>query len=129
MIKKLLLVLGVVVAAALATAFVLQRGNATLLHVNQVVADPAAFSGFVEVVGIMAATSQQDPTLFGIMDLKELACTTPNCNKRLLSVAWTGAQPVLGDEVRITGRFVSRGKYHVLAAEAVKVIRHHQLGG
>ena len=129
MIKKLLLGLSIVVVTAFATHLLIQRSKTPPLQVNQVVGDPAAFSGAVEVVGIMAATAQQDPTLFGIMDLKELACTTPNCNKALLPVAWSGSPPTLGDEVRITGRFVKRGTYHVLAADGVKVVRHHQLGG
>lgn len=127
--KRILLVAGVVVVTALAAIVVMNRSTANALQVNQVVADPAAFSGTVQIVGVMAAVSQTDKTVFGVMDLKELACTTPNCNKALLPVSWNGGLPALGDEVRVTGRFVNQGQYHVLVAEAVKVIRHHQLGG
>ncbi len=62
------------------------KGNADALQVNQVAADPAAYSGPVTVTGIMAGMSQQDPTVFGMFDLKELQCKMPNCNKLYLPV-------------------------------------------
>ena len=43
--------------------------------------------------------------MFGIMDKKELQCTTPGCNKVYVPVRTSGKMPVPGDEVRATGSF------------------------
>ena len=127
--KKYVLI-GLVLAVAItAGIFFSGAGQATALHVNQVVADPAAFSGTITVTGVTAGFSPHDPALFGVMDIKELQCTTPNCKKALIPVRVTGPIPALGDEVRISGTFVNSPMGYVLTAETVKVVRNHKLGG
>lgn len=127
--KKYALI-GLVLAVGIAAGVMFSGpGEATALHVNQVAADPGAFSGTITVTGITAAFAPNDPALFGVMDIKELQCTTPNCNKVLIPVRITGPVPALGDEVRISGTFINSPMGYVLTAEAVKVVRNHKLGG
>ncbi len=120
------------VAAALgvAVAFAFVRHEDTkALNVNDVASDPTAFKGAITVTGIMWGVSKTDPAVFGIVDRKELQCTSPNCNKLILPVRHQAKQPVIGDEVRVTGSFVAVGGGYLLAAEKVKVVRHHKIGG
>ena len=105
------------------------KGNADALQVNQVAADPAAYSGPVTITGIMAGTSQQDPTIFGMIDLKELQCNSPNCNKLYLPVKYRGSLPKLGDEVRVSGTFTQMGGGYIFSATDMKVVRNHKIGG
>lgn len=126
--KNLLIVAALAVGIALSYALFF-RGDANALQVNQVASDPSAYSGAVTVTGIMAGTSPQDPSVFGIFDLKELKCTTPNCNKLYLPVRYQGAMPKPGDEVRISGSFIQTTGGYLLSASSVKVLRNHQIGG
>jgi len=126
--KNIILIAAAAIGIALAFAFVTQ-GSAKALSVNEVSSDPAAFAGTITVTGIMGGVSQQDPTIFGIMDKKELQCTTPNCNKVFIPVKFQGKLPVLGDEVNVTGRFARVGDGFVFAAEKMKVVRNHKIGG
>ena len=67
------IIIAVAMAAGIALSYALFfRGDASALQVNQVAADPSAYSGAVTVTGIMAGTSPQDPAIFGMFDLKEL---------------------------------------------------------
>lgn len=121
-----------IVAAALGVAVAFAffgQGDAKALNVNDVGSDPAAFTGSITVTGIMWAVSKQEPTIFGIVDKKELQCTSPNCNKLILPVRYQGKQPVVGDEIRVSGRFVAMERGYLFAAEKVKVVRHHKIGG
>lgn len=123
-----------VLAAALAVGITLAygmffRGDADALQVNQVASDPAAYSGTITVTGIMAGTSPQDPGIFGIFDLKELQCTTPNCNRLYLPVRYQGPMPKLGDEVRVSGSFIKTSGGFIFSASELKVVRNHHLGG
>ncbi len=95
-------------------------------QVNDVASDPGAFSGELNIVGIVNAYSPNDPNLVGIMDKKELQCTTPNCNKLLLPVRYQGERPAIGAEVHVSGTFVG-GK--LFQAESLKVVANHNLGG
>jgi len=117
---------GVGIALAYALFF---RGDANGLQVNQVAADPSAYNGTITVTGIMAGTSPQDPSVFGIFDLKELQCTTPNCNKIYLPVKYQGVMPKLGDEVQVSGSFVPVSGSYFFSATDVKVVRNHKIGG
>jgi acetamidase/formamidase len=105
------------------------RGDANALQVNQVAADPSAYSGTITVAGIMAGTSQQDPSVFGIFDIKELQCKTPNCNKIYLPVKYQGALPKLGDEVQVSGNITQVSGNYIFSATNVKVVRNHRIGG
>ena len=105
------------------------KGGANALHVNQVASDPSAYSGTLTVTGIMAGTSPQDPSVFGIFDLKELQCTTPNCKKIYLPVKHQGTMPKLGDEVLVSGSFMQVSGSYIFSASNVKVVRNHRIGG
>lgn len=125
---KLIVVAALVVGIALSYALFF-RGHANALQVNQVAADPSAYSGNVTVTGIMAGTAPQDPTVFGMFDLKELQCTTPNCNKIYLPVKYQGSMPKPGDEVRVSGSFMKIDGGLLFSASNVKVVRNHRIGG
>ncbi len=124
------IIIAVAIAVGIALSYVLFfRGDANALQVNQVGADPSAYSGMITVTGIMAGTSPQDPGIFGMFDLKELQCTTPNCNKLYLPVKYQGSMPKPGDEVRVSGSFINTTGGFLFSATDVKVVRHHQIGG
>jgi hypothetical protein len=126
--KTIVAGIALAVVAVAIIAVVLTRGE-TALNVNDVGSDPAAFTGTITLTGVTKAVSPQDPTLFGIMDMKELACTMVNCNKLLIPIRFSGPIPAIGDEVRVTGSFVNQGDGYLFVATAVKVVRHHQIGG
>lgn len=124
------IIIAVALIAGIALSYVLFfRGDASALQVNQVGADPSAYSGTITVTGIMAGTSPQDPAIFGMFDLKELQCTTPNCNKLYLPVKYQGAMPKPGDEVRVSGSFIKTTEGFLFSASNVKVVRNHRIGG
>jgi hypothetical protein len=118
------LVLGIALSYAL-----FFKGNANALQVNQVASDPSAYSGTITVTGIMAGTSPQDPSVFGMFDIKELQCTTPNCNKIYLPVKYQGTMPKPGDEVLVSGSFMQVSGSYLFSATDVKVVRSHKIGG
>ena len=126
--KNIFIAVALTVGIALSYAFFF-RGDANALQVNQVAADPSAYSGTVTVTGIMAGTSPQDPSVFGIFDLKELQCTTPNCNKIYLPVKYRGTMPKPGDEVQVSGSFMQVSGSYMFSATNVKVVRNHRIGG
>ncbi|SNB46243.1 hypothetical protein [Geobacter sp. DSM 9736] len=125
----------VVIIAALAVGIiaglVFVKSGPKALNINEVGADPAAYTGTITVTGIMGGRSQQNPDIIGIMDIKELQCKTANCNKVFLPVKFSGKAPVIGDEVRITGSFVDmgQGQGYLFMAQSLKVVRHHKIGG
>lgn len=101
----------------------------TVYGVNDVGSDPAAFTGTITVTGITAGVSPQDPTIFGIMDKKELQCSSANCKKIIMPIRCQGKLPVLGDEVRVTGSFSNDGRGYLFTAAKVKVVKNHKIGG
>jgi len=124
-IVKLFLLAGLL----LAVASVLSACNdAKALNVNEVGSDPAAYSGTITIVGVTKGFSTADATVFGIMDLKEKQCNTPNCNMTMLPVRYQGTLPAIGDEVQVTGSFVQVQGGYLFAAHDVKVVRQHQVG-
>ena len=116
------------ILAAIAFA-VVQRSGANALNVNDVGSDPSAYSGVITITGIVAGASQQDTSIIGMMDKRELQCTTPNCKKLYLPFRATGYSPVRGDEVRITGRFLSATEGYLFIADNVTVVKNHKIGG
>jgi hypothetical protein len=127
--KKYILVgIGLVVVVAVTVVF-FQQTKVHALSVNEVTSDPAAFSGTITVTGVTYGYSRQDPNIFGIMDVKELQCQSPNCNKLILPVKYQGKMPAGGDEITMTGSFVNVGGGYLFAAEQIKVLRNHKLGG
>jgi hypothetical protein len=97
------------------------------LNVNDLRSDPGAFSGELTITGIMAAVSQQDAQIFGIMDKAELTCTSPNCHKYYLPVRFEGQRPAHGDEVVVKGTFIDMPGGKILVAKSVNVLRNHKL--
>jgi hypothetical protein len=126
--QKLFIVAALLVGIALAVV-ITSKGDGDILHVNQVGSDPLAYSGTITVTGIMAGVSNSDPNIFGIYDIKELQCTTANCNKLYVPVRYQGAMPKVGDEVRVTGSFSKVAQGVVFTAEKIKVVRNHPIGG
>jgi len=118
-----------VFAVGFTLVFLLSGCDNKAFNVNDIAADPAAFSGTITIAGIMAGVSPQNPNIFGIMDIKELQCKTQNCNKVFIPVTCQGKLPVPGDEVRLTGSFINKGSGYLFAAEKVKVVRNHKIGG
>ncbi|PLX85575.1 MAG: hypothetical protein C0617_03505 [Desulfuromonas sp.] len=104
------------------------KPEAPAFQVNDIISDPGAFSGSLAVVGIVYAYAQDDATLVGIMDKKELQCTTPNCKKVLLPVKVAGARPAIGDEVEAFGALAREPLGYLLRAERVQVLASHNLG-
>lgn len=127
--KKNIYFAGALVVGIALSYLLFFRGDANALQVNQLASDPSAYSGTVTVTGITAGTSQQDPTVFGIFDLKELKCNTPNCNKIYLPVKSQGAIPKQGDEVLVRGSFVKINNSFLFSAASVKIVRNHKIGG
>jgi len=122
-LRKLLIFTAVLSLATLLSGC---SNEGPLYQVNDIVSDPGAFTGPLTIVGIVNAYSPNDANIVGIMDKKELQCTTPNCNKVLLPVRYKGTRPVVGDEVKVSGQFVG-GK--LFQAETLKVLANHNLGG
>jgi hypothetical protein len=131
--RKFMIIFGVLaVVGFVGVSFIqpMPGGNtANALQVNDVGADPAAYVGEITIVGIMAATSNNDADIFGIMDKQELQCTVADCNKVLIPVKYDGEMPVMGDEVKITGSFTTSSGGYLFTASDVHVIRNHTLGG
>lgn len=127
--KKYILITVALVAGIALSYALFAKGSTNSLQVNQVMADPSAYSGVVTVTGIMAGTSQQDPSILGIFDIKELQCKTPNCNKIYLPVKHQGIMPKTGDEVLVSGSFIQVSGSYLFAASNVKVVRNHKIGG
>jgi hypothetical protein len=123
------IIIAAVAAAAAAVFALVYTGGAAALNVNDVGPDPAAYTGTITVTGIVAGVSAQDPTIIGMMDKKELQCTTPNCKKLYLPFKAPGYSPVPGDEVRVTGSMVNTGGGYLLMGDSVKVVKNHRMGG
>jgi len=118
----------VVILVAITGFLVLNKGS-NALHVNQVGADPNAYNGSITVTGVIAGVSPENPAIFGMFDIKELQCKTPNCNKLYLPVRHQGAMPKPGDEVLVTGSFAMVAGGLLFEATNLKVVRNHKIGG
>jgi hypothetical protein len=105
------------------------KNDAPAFQINDIASDPGAFDGSLTLVGIVNAYAQSDATIVGVMDKKELQCTTPNCNKVLLPVKIAGTRPAIGDEVRISGAFSREPGGYLFHAEKMEVLASHKLGG
>ena len=128
MAKYMFIGAAIIVGVVLVIALFINNGG-EVLHVNQVGADPGAFTGTITVTGIAAGTAKDNPTVFGMFDLKELQCKTPNCNKLYLPVKYQGTMPKPGDEVRVTGSIIPMGGGYLFAAQQVTVVKNHRIGG
>ena len=94
-----------------------------ILTVNDIQADPAAYTGTVTINGVVAGISDQDPKLFAIIDTAEATrCKILTCATFYLPVKYTGNTPKKGDEVNIIGSFGQKGR--VFNAVKVETQRH-----
>lgn len=127
--KQLIFLVAALAVGITLAFFLFTKDSNASLSVNQVGADPFAFKGTITVAGVMAGIAPDNPQVFGMFDIKELQCTTPNCNKLYLPVRHKGEMPKPGDEVLVTGSFVPAGGGVMFDATSIKVVRHHQIGG
>ncbi len=94
-------------------------------QVNDLASDPEAFTKELTVVGIVNTYAPNDPTLVGIMDMKELQCNTPNCSKVLLPVRHKGPRPAIGAQIKASGIIQDK----TLNATSLEIVAMHNLGG
>ena len=99
-----------------------------VFQVNDIVSDPGAFSKPLSIEGIVYKLAQGDSSIVGIMDKKELQCTTPNCNKALLAIKVPGSKLAIGDEVKVSGVIIKESWGYILKADQVEVVTKHKLG-
>lgn len=98
------------------------------LSVNDIQADPAAYTGTITINGVVSGFSKQDPKTFAIIDTAEAKlCKIVTCATFYLPVKYAGNAPKEGDEVNVTGSFGEKGR--VFNAGKVDVLRHLNLGG
>lgn len=99
-----------------------------VLSVNDIQADPAAYTGTITINGVVASISKQDPQLFAIIDTAEAKlCKIVTCATFYLPVKYAGNRPKEGDEVNAIGSFGDKGR--VFNATKVDVLGHLNLGG
>ena len=125
--KYVFIAVALVIAAA--AAFALLQDSGKVLNVSDIGPGPSAFTGTITFTGIMAGVSQQDKTVIGVMDVKELQCKSANCNKIFIPVRCSGEQPVVGDEIKATGQFQKSPTGYLFLADKVKVVKNHKIGG
>lgn len=127
--KKYSIVKAVVYLSILAIAGLTAGCKEDVFQVNDIVSDPGAFSKPLAIEGIVYKLAQGDTSIVGIMDKKELQCTTPNCKKALLAVKVTGPRLAIGDEIKVSGVIKKEKRFgYMLTAEDVEVITRHKLG-
>lgn len=91
------------------------------LHVEDFIADMKNYQGTIRVRGVMAVTSPNDPTLIGLIDLREArVCRDLKCAKNYLPVKSTGAAPKPWDEITIRGKVVTDARMTYLQAESIE---------
>ncbi len=99
-----------------------------ILSVNDIQADPAAYTGTITINAVVASISKQDSQLFAIIDTAEAKlCKSVTCAKFYLQVKNMGKRPQEGDEINVTGSFGEKGR--VFNATKVDVLGHLNLGG
>lgn len=99
-----------------------------VLTVNDIQADPTAYTGTITINGVVASTSKQNPQLFAIIDTAEAKlCKILTCATFYLPVKYAGQTPKEGDEVNVTGSFGNKGLG--FNATKVDVLGHLNLGG
>lgn len=105
------------------------KENTAVYQINDVVSDPGAYSGVLTLEGVVYAFADEDPSIIGVMDKKELQCKTPNCKKALLAMKVTDSKLSIGDEVKVSGSIIKENWGYLLKADQVEVVARHKLGG
>lgn len=94
-----------------------------ILSINDIQADPAAFTGTITLNGVVSGFSKEDPKLFALVDTAEVKlCRTVSCGRFYLPVKFDGPAPKPGDEVNVTGEFTEKGQ--LFTAQKVEVLRN-----
>lgn len=94
-----------------------------ILSVNDIQADPAAYSGTITINGVVSGFSKQDPKIFAIVDTAEVKlCRTVSCGRFYLPVKYDGPAPKPGDEVNVTGTLTGTGKGQHFSAQKVEAL-------
>lgn len=94
-----------------------------VLSVNDIQADPAAFTGTITINGVVSGFSKEDPKTFSIIDTAEAKlCRTVTCARLYLPVHYEGPAPKVGDEVNVTGELTEKGP--LFNAQRVEVLGH-----
>lgn len=104
------------------------KEQAPVFQVNDVISDPGAFSKRVIIEGIVYSFSKDDTSIVGIMDKKELQCTSPNCNKNLFAIKSNGVKLKVGDEIKAAGAISKESWGYILNADSIIVATNHKLG-
>ncbi|PLX84568.1 MAG: hypothetical protein C0618_11310 [Desulfuromonas sp.] len=117
-----------VICAALITVTSGCREPVTVFQVNDVVSDPGAFDKPLTLEGVVYTRAKGDMSIVGMMDKKELQCTTPNCNKALMAVKVSETSLSIGDEIKVTGTIVKESWGYLLKADQIKVVANHKFG-
>jgi hypothetical protein len=131
--KKYIIALAAIIIAGAAFAGFSNGASKTIptkaiLSVNDIQADPTAYTGTITINGVVAGISQQDPQLLALLDTAEAKlCKIVTCATFYLSVKHGGNMPKKNDEVNVTGSFDPKGR--VFNASKVEVLRHLDLGG
>lgn len=124
-VSKLVICILLFVLAGLLTGC---KDQNPVFQINDVVSDPGAYSKPLTLEGIVYAYSQSDSSIVGVMDVKELQCTTPNCKKALLAVKVSGTSLAIGDQIEATGSIEKESWGYILKANEIKVTAKHKLG-
>ena len=127
--KSIIHIMFIILVLFFITIFTGCQSGPDALQVNDVASDPGAFKGPLNVVGVVNAYSQSDPTILGIMDKKELLCTRPGCKKVLLPVQFAGKRPAIGDEIMVSGAFQNLDTGLIFKADNMEILASHKLGG
>ena len=105
------------------------KNDPMVYQVNDVISDPSAYSGNLSLEGVVYAFAKENPSIVGVMDKKELQCTSTSCSKALIAVQITDAKLSVGDEVKVSGTLVKENWGYLMKANRVKVVANHKLGG
>lgn len=97
--------------------------NNGILSVNDIQAEPAAYTGTMTINGVIAGFPKDNTKTFTIIDTAEAKlCKTVTCARFYLPVFFEGPTPKIGDEVNVTGVLQNKGQN--FRAQKVDVLRH-----
>lgn len=95
-----------------------------ILSVTDIAADPFAYEGLITVNGIIAASDQNKPDTFTMIETKEaVLCKGTHCAAFYLPVKYESGNFNSNMEVNVTGTISEDGK--ILVAKNIKVIKTH----
>ncbi len=130
--KKYILIFGVIVfIAGIAIISLSNEKTKTIkgggiLSVNDIQSDPLAYKGTINITGVSAGVTRQDPKVFLLIDTAEaIACKSTGCARFYLPVRYEGPIPKQWDEVNVVGSFTQSGRVPLFAATKVEVLRNY----